>query len=137
MANIYLAARYSRFPEMQKVREDLNEIGHSVTSRWINGGHELTKEGSSEASAVARTKYAMEDMSDLRSANYVISFTEEPRTTKTRGGRHVEFGLAIALNLRIIVVGFRENVFHTLHQVEFFSTWEECLTILTNEIEGK
>ena len=125
MAKIYLAARYSRFPEMQKYRILLQNLGHKVTSRWINGGHELTKEGSTEASEAARIVYANEDMIDLTYADWCISFTEEPRTTSTRGGRHVEFGMAIALHKTCIVIGYRENVFHCLPSVKFFETWKD------------
>lgn len=127
---VYLAARYSRFPEMQRVREALEAHGYSVTSRWINGGHELTKEGSTEADEAERVRYAQEDFEDLLAADLVISFTEEPRKTTTRGGRHVEFGAAIALGKRVIVVGYRENVFHCLPQCEFFPAWSDALAIL-------
>jgi hypothetical protein len=57
----------------------------------------------------------------------VVSFTEQPRALNgNRGGRHVEFGLAVALNKRLIVVGYRENLFHWLPQVEFVSSWQEA-----------
>ena len=42
---VYLAARYGRHPEMRKVRGDLEALGHSVTSRWINGTHEMIEFG--------------------------------------------------------------------------------------------
>ena len=122
-SKIYLASRYSRFPEMQKVRADLEAMGYTVTSRWINGGHELTKEGSTEAHEAERVRYAQEDFEDLLAADTVISFTEVPRETKTRGGRHVEHGMALALGKRTIVIGWRENVFHCLPQCEFFADW--------------
>lgn len=129
---IYLASRYSRFPEMQKVREDLTAAGYTVTSNWINGGNELTKEGSTEAHEAERVRYAQEDFADLLAADCVISFTEIPRETKTRGGRHVEHGMALALGKRTIVVGHRENVFHCLPQCEFFADWSSALAALAN-----
>lgn len=125
--SVYLAARYSRYPEMQQVRSLLDALGYTVTSRWINGGHELTKEGSTEAHEAERIRYAQEDMADLLAADIVISFTEEPRTTKTRGGRHVEFGAALALRKTVIVIGYRENVFHTLPEVLFYPTLADCM----------
>ena len=133
---IYLASRYSRFPEMQKVRTDLEAAGYIVTSRWINGGHELTKEGSTEAHEAERVRYAQEDFADLLAADCVISFTEIPRETKTRGGRHVEHGMALALGKRVIVIGYRENVFHCLPQCEFFTTWADALASLSTPGQG-
>ena len=54
--------------------------------------------------------------------------TEPPREpSSSRGGRHVEFGIALARSKRLIVVGHRENVFHWLHMVEFYSEWLELL----------
>lgn len=134
---VYLASRYSRHPQMRDVRADLEAAGYEVTSRWINGGHELTKEGSSEANEAERVQYAQEDLSDLLAANILISFTEEPRKTTTGGGRHVEFGVALALQMRVITVGWRENVFHCLPVVEFYETWPETLDHLLETGEGK
>jgi hypothetical protein len=140
---IYLAARYSRHPEMRIVRAHLEGMGYEVTSRWINGGHEwinggheLTKEGSTEGHEAERIRYAEEDVADLRAADIVISFTEEPRKTTTRGGRHVEFGMALALGKSVYVVGWRENVFHTLPTVRFFKTTRECLLALKKNPPG-
>ncbi len=129
--HIYLASRYSRARQLRQCRKDLETINHSVTSRWIDGGHELTKEGSTEAAHKERTRFAVEDWEDMLRADCVVSFTEEPRTTKTRGGRHVEFGGALALDKRCIVVGWRENVFHCHPNVEYFKTWNECLSRLS------
>lgn len=43
----------------------------------------------------------------------------------SRGGRHVEFGMALALGKRVIVVGPRENVFHLLPEVEVHVNWND------------
>jgi len=40
-------------------------------------------------------------------------------TRSGRGGRHVEFGYAMAKGKRLIVVGYRENLFHEHPSVEF------------------
>ena len=64
----------------------------------------------------------------------LIAFSEEPRAGgASRGGRHVEFGLALAWGKGVVVVGPRENVFHTLPQVEHFWRWPEALSALTGE----
>lgn len=133
---IYLASRYSRRDDMTVHAFELYGLGHQVTSRWINGNHQISDDGlSAEAKAEERARFAMEDWEDLLSAECTISFTEAPRGTNSRGGRHVEFGAALALNQRVIVVGYRENVFHCLPEVEFYETWEECLREL--RLEGK
>lgn len=115
---VYLAARYSLNGAMREAAAYLSARGHVITSRWINGCHELGDHPTDEA----RRRLAFEDLDDLRIADAMIAFSEPPRTmSNSRGGRHVEFGLAIALNKQILVIGLRENVFHYLPDIRHFS----------------
>ena len=88
----------------------------------------------------------MEDLSDLYSARIVINFTEHPGPvdTPSRGGKDVEFGIALALAIeavnagaeyRVCIVGPRRNVFHCLGIVEQYDTWPECLAALQRTVE--
>lgn len=118
---IYLAARYSRMEELKGYADELAAAGHVITSRWIRGGN-----GIPETAAVdmESQRFALEDYRDLSAADTVISWTEPPRVESTaRGGRHVEFGLALAMGKRILVVGPRENLFHTMPGVHQFDEW--------------
>lgn len=133
---VYLAARYSRHPEMQEVARDLQARGFEVTSRWIWGDHQVDNEGLSvEAGREARERFAMEDIEDLRRASICISFSETPRSTNSRGGRHVEHGYALALGMRCIIVGPRENVFHCASGVEVYEDAEAMLGALGHATE--
>lgn len=119
---IYLAARYSRRDQMRELAAELRRLGHTVTSRWLGGTHELGPEGRSvEAETRLRAEFAREDLDDVLAADCVVSVTEAPDAKPSRGGRHVEFGVGLALGKRLVVIGHRENVFHTLPQVEFFA----------------
>lgn len=134
---IYLAARYSRAAELRGYRDFFQARGITVTSRWLDGGHTLDDRGLSiEAEASERTRFALEDWSDLMAANVVISFTEQPRSSNSRGGRHVEFGGALAAKKKCIVIGPRENVFHCLPQVEVFRDWAEFRTVCFPMLKG-
>jgi len=116
-------------------------MGHKVTSRWLNGSYQISNSGTpigetgetlvegddggqTPEAARLRLNFAIEDVRDVQAAEIVISFTEPPRSTASRGGRHVEFGYALAAGKRVWVVGYRENVFHWLANVEFFECWE-------------
>lgn len=128
---IYLAARYTRRLELCGYARDLEAIGHVVTSRWLNGDHESpTNRGLGPVDPKDSMVWALEDIEDVRSAHCLIAFTEEARAEPGRGGRHVEYGIALGLGLQIGVVGHYENVFHCLPVVRFFPTWIECLTEL-------
>lgn len=140
---IYLAARYSRRLELCGYRDQLIQNGFPVNSRWLNGAHQIANGlplGASGESAVENgsdhdlcRQFAEEDMSDVLSAETLISFTEPPDSDARRGGRHVEYGIAVACRKRTIVIGYRENVFHFLPTVEFYPTFSAALDALRNE----
>ncbi len=139
MSTIYLASRYSRHDEMQGVRDVLEALGHTVTSRWIDCHTDVV--GDFTASFTPEFLNAnpdkcgplgQHDLDDLTKADVVISFT---CGTGGKGGRHVEFGYGLALGKRMIVVGPRENVFHTLPQVEHYHGWSHlAIATYRNEL---
>ncbi len=138
---IYLAARYSRRLELCGYRDRLIAAGHDVRARWLDGEHQISNEGkpigengealvegddggSDDRSASLRRQFAYDDLSDVEQCDTLIAFTEAPRSGFSRGGRHVELGIAIGMDKRIIVVGHRENIFCWLDEVEFVETFE-------------
>lgn len=127
----YLAARYSRREELAGYAEQLRALGHEVTSRWLEGNHQISDAGLESEEAIyiaARRRFAREDIDDLLAADVCVSFTETPRSGHSRGGRHVEFGVAIAdPRLDCVVIGPRENVFHCLDCVRVYASWDEYL----------
>lgn len=127
---IYLAARYSRREEMLANARILNAIGHWVTSRWINGEHEMHDDR--PAPELAR-QFAEDDIADLEAADLVVAFTEEPGAKKgrARGGRHVELGYALGMGKQVVVVGHRENVFCHLPQVIHFEDFKRLVEWLS------
>lgn len=146
---VYLAARYGRRVELCDYRKQLEAAGLRVQARWLDGHHQIDAAGNplgvhgealvegacaSEAAKALRARFAEDDLEDVLSAGIVVSFTEQPRDhVGSRGGRHVEFGMALASGARCIVVGPRENLFHWLPQVEQFDTWEAALDRLSRE----
>jgi hypothetical protein len=126
---IYLAAAYQRIDEMRGVRDVLEALGYQVTSRWIDQQGKGEGLGASDLAENPERgiQYAELDLEDLHAAETVISFTGQ----SGRGGRHVEFGVATALGKRLIVVGPREHVFHTLPAVEWFPDWSRLVMALS------
>lgn len=150
---IYLAARYGRRLELCQVRDRLLKRGHPVCARWLDGAHQIDDQGAPlgedgeravesggpEAAKMAH-HFATEDETDIILADTVVCFTEPPRSiafassslvaAASRGGRHVELGLALAHGKRVIVVGHRENVFCWLERVEFVETADQLVDLL-------
>lgn len=139
---IYLAARYSRREELCGYRAELQAMGHIVTSRWLNGNHQidtsgkpigesgeaLVEDGADDRAAEMRAHFAQEDFFDVMNADMLIAFTEVPRSGHSRGGRHVELGIAIGTMKRIRIVGPRENVFCWLPEVRAYESFSMLLS---------
>lgn len=129
---VYLAAAYRRQDEMRGVRDVLQALGYQVTSRWID-----LDEGTSDPAGLGPADlegqpergapFALKDKADIQAAETVISFTG----VAGRGGRHVEFGIGLALGKRLVVVGPREHVFHALPEVEWFPDWSRLVMYLS------
>ncbi len=142
---VYLAARCTRRLELCSYRTDLEALGVEVTSRWLNGSHQLDNQGRPLGDAGElrfetgapevdhyRWKFATDDLHDVLAADTLIAFTEQPRTGNSRGGCHVELGIALGANVlgankRIVVIGPRENVFCWLPEVEQHDSWDGYL----------
>jgi len=132
---VYLASRDCRREELAGYADELRAVGFEIASRWLSGNHEIDDRGfSEEAKASERQRFACEDWEDLMAADIVISFTEEPRSHASRGGRHVEFGAALAAGKMCFVCGPAENVFHCLPPdrfgIESCEYWAGCFNLV-------
>lgn len=151
---IYLAARYSRRLELCDYKVALEDDGHVITSTWLNGSHQIDDHGTpigdagealvesgDDASAEAlRRRFAIEDLADVRRSDFIVAFTEKPRSEHSRGGRHVELGAAIAWGMPIVIIGPRENLFCWLPQIQHyptFGTFRAGLVATMNARKGK
>jgi hypothetical protein len=147
---IYLAARYSRRLELCGYRDQLRGLGHDVQAVWLDGEHQISDHGkpigehgealvegddgsASERAAALRSKFAQDDFRDVSSCELLIAFTEPPRSNASRGGRHVELGIALGMMKRVWIVGPRENIFCWLEDVRQFETWADCIAMLPRE----
>ncbi len=146
---VYLAARYSRRVELCGYRDELREVGIEVTSNWLDGPRQraiagqvlgerneaVIEAGGDALEAIElRRLCAVQDVQDVQAADTFVTFTELPDARAGRGGRHVEFGLALAGRQRLVVIGPVENVFHALGQVERYDTWDDALAALVDDV---
>ena len=134
--SVYLAARYSRRNEMIRLRAKLKELEISVTSRWMDKRHETSSEMWTKTEDEKREEFgqfAREDLQDIRFAQTLILFTENEHAPKSRGGRFVEFGYAMALYKPIIIVGPRENAFCWAHGLRWYIDTEIMLNSIKHD----
>lgn len=118
---IYIASRWRLAfrPTLLDFRSQLQAMGHAVTSRWIDVMRDY---GEDEHLAVE----CLTDVGDVRRANWLIQVCP-PEYGRSRGGNHVEFGMAMAWGHRLTVIGERQHVFHHLPQVDHYETIHEFL----------
>ena len=147
---VYLSSRYSRRLELCNYADELRSMGFDVQARWLLG--DAQRHGDAAASAVIEETvsipvdegrlFAVDDLEDIMMADLFIAFTENSRAhSKARGGRHVEFGYALAIQdwivgwsapgvPRILTVGPLENIFYTLEGIEHVYDWENAKLLL-------
>lgn len=127
--SVYLASRHEDRDEVIKVRQTLVKNGIDVTSRWLLEGGVLKTpvvENEKEGSLHVLTN----DLEDINLADVVVVFSPKKAFGNSTGGRHVEFGYSLALGKRLILVGFRENVFHWHPDVICVRTKKEMFKLL-------
>jgi hypothetical protein len=128
---LYLCARYGRRAELQGYAVQLQARGYPLTSRWLTDPPAYRDTGTTPPPAAVR-RVALEDVADVQLADLLLCFTEAPDSPYGRGGRHCEYGLALAWGKRLLVVGPEENVFISLaHQR--VATFAEALAWLARQ----
>ena len=123
---IFLAAQYPRRDELREHAKRLRELGVFVTSRWLVESAPLDGNMGDEQDGYYRAA-ALIDLADIDKSEAVIFFSEDPLVGVVCGGRHVEFGYAVALNKAVYVIGPKENVYHHLHGVKHYDSLDELI----------
>jgi hypothetical protein len=108
MSRIYIAAPYGNKGYACEVRNRLQILGHTVTSRWLDeppGGASVPDD------PVSGARCAQDDLDDINTSDTLLLLTD----SQIRGtGHHVETGYAIAKGLRILQCGPVTSVFQYL-----------------------
>jgi len=126
MRQVYLAGQYARRDELRALAPQLAAKGVQVNSRWLLEDaplHHSLEDFETEWKRLT----ALKDYWDIQRADTMIFFAESPEQQPRRGGRHVEFGMALALGKKVVVVGGRENIFHFMPGVRHFETFSQLL----------
>jgi nucleoside 2-deoxyribosyltransferase len=121
--SVYLAARIRRRDELVAHAAELQAAGIEVTSSW------LTMPVPSDWNSSVWEDLARVDREDVLRADGLVLFAEPERDGGS--GRHVEFGMALALGKPTIVVGRVENLFQRLPDVRVVDDWSAALALLT------
>lgn len=112
---IYVAASYPRKAEALRIANRLKELGHQITSRWLTEDEGYVSDDREQETVEQMKKRmaeaAVRDILDVGVCELLVCLTDgEPQLS--RGGRHAEFGMALAWSKQLILIGPRECVFH-------------------------
>lgn len=132
---IYIAAMYSLKDQMREYRDRLRADGHEIVSTWMDETHDATS-CLADISPNLLAQYARNDLKEIAACDVILFFSEEPTVPTRRGGRHVEFGYALAWKKKIVVCGPQENIFHLLPQIQFVEDFAHA-RILFKQIRDK
>ena len=123
----YLASSYTRKERMRQIRDELEAMGHRVTSRWLAEPHDphVAIGGFTD---LALSNMSDRDIEDIQEADILVHFSSD----NARGGAIAEFGISIGMRLEgrdmlTILVGDRRNIFDYNYLVDHFPTEAEFL----------
>lgn len=123
MTNVYLSAAFERRAEMREIAKQIEAIelckgvqDFRVVSSWIHAEHDVPVDSR------AAEEVALKCWEEIASAHAFIAFASPGYT---RGGRHVELGVAMELgavgcSMRGALVGKPENHFQALSWLRKF-----------------
>jgi len=142
MIRIYLAADSSCQAKMRELRNHLKLYDIHVTSRWLDV--DLEGDKGKTYTPTELQEWAIKDLDDVLGADLLVSYNPIEKQKQGTGGRHVEFGYAIAKGMPIIYCGEKlENIFHYLPHVKSvidprdcssFYIFAECLGAVINSV---
>lgn len=111
MAKVYVAASFEQRTEVKAAYKLLRSAGHSVTADWTTH-KEITSLPSQAEREELTTKYALEDVGGVESAEVFILLLGDRKST----GAHIELGIALGAKLPYIYIvgdsGSRNQLFY-------------------------
>lgn len=100
---VYIAAPFPLKHDAAALRARLSQRGTDCTSRWIDAGDGPDSK-----------EWAEGDLADILQAHALVLLNPATYANAGTGGRHVEVGYALALEIPVIVLGQKSNIFHEL-----------------------
>lgn len=123
----YICARFGRQAEARLFSKKLEMLGHTITSTWVD---QVELEMYRDSDPRVWERAAVKDVHEVMESDALIYLSEVEENEWGRGGRHVEFGVALGLEIPIFVIGPKENLFHFCPRVQHFETQEDFIRAL-------
>ena len=121
----YLASRYDGKLALREIRDKLIAMGHGPCSSWLDEREPLDIQVDDVGPELLQW-YALQDVAEILDCDTFVHFQNKNRPN-IRGGALVEFGIALANEKKLIVVGDRTHIFDFMPVVTHFATTGEFL----------
>lgn len=130
---IYIAGQYARKLEFREYAQEAEKLGIKVGADWLMEDED-PKSKLNESPDEKLVRYSQKDYWDIGACDIFVFFAEDQENQPPRGGRHVEFGIAMALGKPVVVIGEHENIFHYCpgFHIEHHPNWTSALVKLVN-----
>lgn len=105
---VYFASQSVTKDILREEKRYLESQGYVVQARWLDSP-------ANDWRTMPKAEIQMwidMDLADVRDADALVFWSMPHQHGWGAGGRHVEYGYALALNKPIVIVGQRENLFH-------------------------
>jgi nucleoside 2-deoxyribosyltransferase len=122
MEKVYISAPWPLKPQALAAKGLCEQAGIEVTSQWIT----------QPQTAQLSHAWATVDLADVAAADVLMALNPLEWEDKGTGGRHVEFGYALASGKGIVIVGTRTNVFHYLNWILVVPDIESAIWYVKN-----
>ena len=113
LQRVYIAGAYARKYEFRAHADLLRQLGVEVMSSWLDEPDDPDTH-LRDVPWERQRAMSVRDIQQIGASNALIAFAEPEDSPHKRGGRHVEFGVALALQKAIYLIGKPECTFHHL-----------------------
>ncbi len=123
---VYIATKWENKPAAREVRKQLIEMGHKVTSQWLDTGE---YDGPAEIAA-------QRDINDVLDAD-VLLLLQDGYNIEGGCGMWVEMGIAIAEGMPVVVISntlTKRSVFHSAWNVDIIKTVGDLRAYFNTEV---
>lgn len=122
--NVYIGASFVRREEIKELVRPRCRDHWEIVSSWLD-------QTETEYPGPKKLEdYCKRDLKEIKCCDIFVEFNDDPEPGMSGGGRSTELGLAIQLEMKIIVIGKRTNVFHHLPCVRLARDWSEAEIML-------
>src|SRR5689334_2788281 len=120
---IYISGSMKDQALFQVFMDDLRVRGHTIVSRWLTADV-----GSKDYETPAWfEKWSRIDAEDVAACDVLVCFSNSMNpTSRNRGGKHTELGMALVLGKTLFLVGDRTQPFHYHPRVQVFANWHDA-----------